>query len=124
RASVLVCLDAARGTLLWEKVRPAVRACYSSPFIVERGGKKELILVTTPGIIACDLTDGHDIWKFDWKFDNMPLRTVGSAIQAQDMIIAASGDGSGERNFMAVKIGDKGNVSTTNLVWENKKNKN
>ena len=32
-----------------------------------------------------------------------------------------SGDGSGERNTVAVKAGDKGDVTGTNLVWQSKK---
>lgn len=121
RASLLVCLDAVKGKVVWEKVRPAVRACYSSPFVIEKAGKKELVLVTTPGVVAYDLTSGNELWKFDWKFDNAPLRTVGSAIHANDMLFAASGDGRGDRHFIALKLAEKGAVATADLAWENKK---
>src|SRR5205807_8065250 len=109
KPSILVCLDAVKGTVIWEKERPAERACYSSPFVVEKGGKKELILVTTPGIVAFDMTNGAELWKFDWKFDKISLRTVGSAMKPQDIIIAASGDRSGDRNYITVKIDRTGN---------------
>ena len=124
RASVLVCLDAASGKKVWEKTRRAYRACYSAPFVLEKpGGGTELIVTTTTGITAYELADGKQVWNFDWKFDNMPLRTVASSVLSRDTIVAASGDGSGVRHFLVVKLGDKGNVSESNVLWEQKRNR-
>lgn len=124
RASLLVCLDAKSGTVVWEKVRPAFRACYSSPFVVEQAGEKEtrkdLVLVTTAGVAAYDLADGKERWSFDWKFDKAPLRTVGSAawVPSQNEVVAISGDGSGDRHLIALKV-EKAAGAT--VAWESKK---
>lgn len=124
RASVLVCLDAVKGTVVWEKTRPAVRACYSSPFVKDgAGGKKELIVTTTPGITSYNLDDGKVNWNFEWKFDKAPLRTVGSALLVNDLVIATSGDGAGDRHTIAIKAGGQGSLPAKSIVWENKKNK-
>jgi len=122
RPSVLVCLDAAKGTVLWEKERPAVRACYSSPFVLEKGGKKELILTTTPGVVAYDLATGAELWHYDWSGNK--LRTVASSVASGEMLFVAGGDGSGLRHFVALRLGEKGNASTAEKVWDNKRNKN
>ncbi len=84
-------------------------------------GHTELIVVTTAGITSFDLKDGSENWNFVWKFDAMALRTVSSPILTQGLVLATSGDGKGPRHMIAVKAGDKGDVSKTNLVWENKR---
>src|SRR5262249_42606787 len=49
--AVLVALDAASGKVAWEKERPPFRACYSSPFLLERtGAPAELIVSSTGGV--------------------------------------------------------------------------
>jgi outer membrane protein assembly factor BamB len=124
RASVLVCLEATTGKKLWEKTREAYRACYSAPFILEKpGGKTELLVTTTTGITAYDPAEGTVIWNFKWKFDRAPLRTVASSVLSQDMIVASSGDGRGDRHFIVVKLGEKGNISKANVMWELKRNR-
>jgi outer membrane protein assembly factor BamB len=53
----------------------------------------------------------------------MALRTVASPVYSDGLIFANSGDGSGARHMIAVKAGEKGDVTRTNLVWEWKKNR-
>jgi outer membrane protein assembly factor BamB len=118
RASVLACLDAVSGKLIWEKTREAVRACYSAPFIHENGGKKELIVLTTPGITSYSPEDGKINWNFDWKFTGQRLRTVASPIMSKDLVIAVSGDGNGARHMIAIKAGGQGNLDSASLVWQ------
>jgi outer membrane protein assembly factor BamB len=119
--SFVVCLDARSGRKVWQKSRPAYRACYSTPFIMDKAGGAEVIVATTAGIIAFDLKDGSEKWSYTWKFDGMALRTVSSPILADGLVLATSGDGRGDRHAIAVKVGGKGG-SDTHLVWENKKN--
>ena len=119
--SFVICLDAASGRKLWQKSRPAFRACYSTPFVMDSAGGAAVIVATTAGIVAFDLNEGTEKWNFTWKFDGMALRTVSSPILADGLILATSGDGRGDRHMIAVKPGVKGDVSNTNLVWENKK---
>ena len=78
-------------------------------------------MASTAGITGYDPANGNEIWNFVWKFDNMRLRNVGSPIYHQGMIFAVSGDGSGARHMIAVKAGGKGDVTSSNLVWEKKR---
>jgi outer membrane protein assembly factor BamB len=121
-SSEILCLDARTGREVWKKPRRAFRACYSAPFAVpSQEGHTELIVETTAGITSFDLKDGSENWDFIWKFDGMPLRTVSSPILTQGLILATSGDGRGDRNMIAIKAGGKGDVTKTNLVWQNKR---
>ena len=51
----------------------------------------------------------------------MALCTVALPIAHDGLVFQNSGDGSGERDTIAVKLGGKGDVSKTNLVWEDRK---
>jgi outer membrane protein assembly factor BamB len=120
--ATLIALHAKDGKIAWQVPREAFRACYSTPFILKDGDKSaELIVTSTEGIAGYDPTTGAERWTWKWKFDGMSLRTVGSSVQSQGIILASSGDGKGDRHGVAIKKGDKGDVTKTNLLWENKK---
>jgi outer membrane protein assembly factor BamB len=44
---------------------------------------------------------------------------VASPITANGLVFVNGGDGDGSRHAIAVKLGDKGDVTATNLLWEN-----
>jgi outer membrane protein assembly factor BamB len=117
-SAVLQAFHAKDGKPAWEVKRPAFRACYSTPFIHEQGASgPELIVTSTAGISGYNPADGTEVWKYTWSFTGMALRTVGSSVVADGLVIAAAGDGSGARGMIAVKLGGKGDVTRTNLVW-------
>jgi outer membrane protein assembly factor BamB len=119
---VLVALDARTGKPLWKVQRKAFRACYSTPFILESPTHgSELIAVSTAGITGYNPQTGKDNWSWTWHFDRMPLRTVASPVFSQGLIFANSGDGAGDRHAIAVRPAGNGDVTSTNLAWENKK---
>ncbi len=118
-SAVLQAFRAKDGKPAWEVKRPAFRACYSTPFIYyDQGAAPELIVTSTAGISGYNPTDGSEAWKYTWSFTGMALRTVGSSVAADGVVIAAAGDGSGARGMIAVKLGGKGDVTSKNLVWE------
>src|SRR5262249_28921588 len=83
----------------------------------------QLIVLSTAGLTAYNPKDGKEIWNFVWAFDNMPLRTVGSPVIADGMAICPSGDGSGGRKMIPVRLGGTGDVTKTNLAWQVKARK-
>jgi outer membrane protein assembly factor BamB len=121
-SAVLLAFDARSGKKAWEVKRNAFRACYSSPFLLpapnsaaESAG--QLIVASTAGITAYNPSSGAEVWSYTWSFPGMPLRTVGSPVAAGGLIVAAAGDGSGERAMIAVRTGGKGDVTKTHLAW-------
>lgn len=117
--AVLRAFDAKTGKPAWEVVRPAFRACYSTPFVHEQGASgKELIVVTTAGVTAHAPADGKELWRYTWRFSTKPLRTVASPVAADGLVVASAGDGDGSRAMIAVKLGGKGDVTATHLAWE------
>jgi outer membrane protein assembly factor BamB len=121
-SAALLALDAKTGKTAWQAPREAYRACYSSPFLLDRpGGGSDLIVASTGGITAYNPDNGHVNWHWVWSFDRMPLRTTGSPIAAHGMIFACSGDGGGDRHMVAVRLENGGGVTRPVLAWENKK---
>jgi outer membrane protein assembly factor BamB len=116
--SELLALDAATGKPAWRSPRKAFRTCYSTPFVLERPAQaKQLIVASTAGVTSYNPRTGAENWAWTWKFTGMALRTVASPLYSRGMIFATSGDGSGARNMVALKLGDKGAV---HMAWQNK----
>jgi outer membrane protein assembly factor BamB len=120
-AAVLLALDARTGKTRWQAARKAYRACYSTPFVLEREGGKELIVVSTAAVTGYDPRTGAENWHCDWPTARMPLRTVSSPVLADGLIIATAGDGQGDRLAIGVKPGGRGDVTATNRAWEDRK---
>jgi outer membrane protein assembly factor BamB len=115
--AVLLAFDAKSGTQVWKAEREAYRASYSTPIVTQGAEGRELLVTSTAGITAYNPEDGKEVWKYVWPFGGKPLRTVGSSVIAENMVFACAGDGAGDRAMIAVKLGGKGNVTKTNLVW-------
>jgi outer membrane protein assembly factor BamB len=117
----LLAFDAATGKPAWRVPRRPFRACYSTPLVRDLpGGSRELVVVSTDAVTGYDAATGRENWHCNWPRTRMPLRTVGSPVVADGLIIAAAGDGSGDRLCIAVKPG-AGDVTATNLAWQDRK---
>ncbi len=122
-SAVLLAFDAKTGKRAWRVERKAFRACYSTPFVHPAGrGQAQLIVASTAGIAGYDPRSGKEAWSYTWSFPGMALRTVASPIAADGLVFATAGDGRGDREMIAVKLGGKGDVTRTHLAWEKNKN--
>jgi len=127
--------DVKTGSPVWKKSRQAFRACYTTPFLLERDGKQEVIVASTAGVTSYDPKDGAVIWNWTWVWKpdpaapkangkggpGGPLRNVGGPIYHDGMIIAIAGDGGGDRCTVAIKAGPSGDITESGLIWEKKK---
>jgi outer membrane protein assembly factor BamB len=119
RAEVIA-FGAKTGDVAWRKSRTAFRACYTTPYVREQSGKKEVIVASTAGVTAYDPKDGAEVWSWSWTFSaKMPLRNVGGPVEHGGLIFAVAGDGGGDRHMVAIRPGDA--EKKAELVWEKKK---
>jgi len=118
-AARLVALDAKTGKEKWSTKREAHRASYSTPILLERDGKTELIVGTTTSIDGYEPDTGKVKWSYPikWESGEMPLRAVAGPVMAGDLVLLAMGDGGGSRYMVAV------NPTGTKpaKVWDTKK---
>jgi outer membrane protein assembly factor BamB len=118
-SAVLLAFDAKKGKRLWEKSRKAFRACYSTPFVYKAKSGEQLVVASTAGLTGYRPRDGAVVWNYTWSFTGMALRTVGSPVIADGLVIAYGGDGSGLRNMIAVRLGGSGELpSKSHLAWQ------
>lgn len=115
----IVAFDGKTGKKGWSASRKAFRACYSTPFIRLRDGKEEVVVASTAGLTGYDPDSGAVTWNWDWKFDGMALRTVGSPMISDQLIVAISGDGNGARHTVVVDPESSG--KGPEMKWEKKK---
>jgi outer membrane protein assembly factor BamB len=121
-SAALLAFDARNGNPLWETPRPHFRACYSTPFLLERPTlPPELLVASTAGLTSYDPRTGKEYWSWSWKFEGMALRTVSSPVHAQGLILATSGDGTGPRHAVTVKLEGAGKDTKPTLAWQNKR---
>jgi outer membrane protein assembly factor BamB len=129
--------DAKTGQPVWKKSRTAYRACYTTPFVLERDGRTEVVVASTAGVTSYDPKDGAVVWNWTWVWKpdpdapkpkgkgkggpGGPLRHVGGPIYHNGMIFAISGDGGGDRHMVALKMEGTGDVTDNALVWQRKK---
>ena len=116
----LVAFDAKSGEKKWIAERKHVRACYSTPFLLERAGKAaELVLGTTTAVTSYDPKTGRVNWEYAiaWPKGEMPLRVIGHPVYAAGLVVVYCGDGSGSRYMAAIDPERKAPAK----VWELKK---
>jgi outer membrane protein assembly factor BamB len=121
-SAAILAFDARDGKPLWQTPRGYYRACYSTPFLLERPTlAPELVVGSTMGLAGYDPRTGKQLWKWDWKFVGMPLRTVASPVHSQGIVLLNSGDGKGPRHIVAVRLEGAGKSTKTTLAWQNKR---
>jgi hypothetical protein len=122
-AAAVVALGARTGKTLWQAERRPFRACYSTPFVQEKpGGGTELVVCSTTAITAYDPETGRENWTWNWTFTSKrALRTTSSPVAGPGMIFASSGDGSGDRHMVALKLQANGGNAKPSLAWQNKR---
>lgn len=118
--STLFGLDKKTGKTVWETPREAIRACYTVPFLLEKpGAPTELIVTSSTAITSYDPESGKSNWYWTWTFRKDPLRTIAATTYTNGLLLACSGDGSGERLMVAVELKGKGKDIQPERIWDN-----
>ena len=74
--SFLIALDQASGEVVWKTPRPDATRSYSTPFILDRDGKKEILVAGSLQLAAYDPKNGQKLWWFNGLsriVDNTPV---------------------------------------------------
>lgn len=115
--SFIVALDAKTGKTAWKSSRRGgdQTAAYGTPAIFERqGGPTEIITSSlTHGLSSLDLKTGAPLWEAK-VFDK---RAVSSPVVAGDLVIGTCGQGGGGSCLAAVRVGGKGDVTSSNVAY-------
>ncbi len=118
RPAVVLALDKQTGAVVWEATRQAYRACYSTPFMLERPGRAaELLVASTTAVTGYNPGTGAENWHWNWPATPKPLRTIGSSMVADGLLCVFAGDGGGERHVCALDL----DGAAPKIAWQSKK---
>ena len=111
KASYLLSLDAKTGRVQWKVDAPAGVTSYSTPMVVESGGKAEIVVNSSVGVSGHDAATGERLWHFE-EANRFPVPTPTS-----DGNLIYMSRGYRSSPFMAIRPGGKGDVATSNVAW-------
>jgi outer membrane protein assembly factor BamB len=115
--SFIVALDVKTGKPVWKTPRRNTEqsTAYGTPTILERKGMPTQILTTSAvhGISALDAKTGAMLWEAK-VFDK---RAVSSPVVVGDLVFGSCGSGGGGNYVAAVKLGGKGDVTSSHLAY-------
>ena len=113
--SFIVALDQATGAEVWRKNRDE-RSSWSTPVIVEVGGKLQAIVAATNRTRSYDVATGDVVWEAGGLTPNViPMPVVGHG-----MVYVMSGFQG--NSIQAIKLTSRGDVTdTANVVWSRRR---
>jgi outer membrane protein assembly factor BamB len=111
-ASYLLAVNKETGKQVWRADRGKGRTSYSTPFVVNSGGRSEIVVNSSERVDAYDARDGSLLWHVGGT-NQFPI-PVGS--YENGVIYMSRGYRSGP--FMAVRPGGRGDVSSTHVAWQ------
>jgi outer membrane protein assembly factor BamB len=108
----VVALNKKTGEAVWTTPRAdAERGGWSTPVVIDTGGRRELVLSGESGVNAYDPATGRDLW-----FSRSPAgRGEPAPVFAHGLLYVVCGL---VGNTYALKPGGQGDVTTTHRVWE------
>ena len=114
--SYVVALDAATGKERWKGMRGQSRISHGVPNIWQHDGKAEVISEAGDVVQGFDLKTGERLWSSTVIGEGK----VPSVIIGNDLAFTSGGWG-GKESIKAFKLGERGELKESNLVWEQKK---
>ena len=125
----VVALDKQTGKTVWKTDRSAnwddleadgqpraggdFRKAYSTPLIVESGGKPQMLSIGSKAAYSYDPRTGREIWKINHQGFSGATRPL----FAKGVAYFSTGHGKGE--MQAVKTDGQGDVTGTHILWRN-----
>ena len=111
----LAALDKLTGKLKWQSAELTVDAQYSSPLVIEHGGKRQYVQLVMNKLFGIEAGSGKLLWQSDWSGRTAVIPTP---IYHDGQVYITTGYGVGSK---LVNLGADGKATD---VWENKVMKN
>lgn len=114
KSPFILAVDKKTGKDRWKSDKGLTGRSYSTPYIIETAGRKEMLVNEAFQILGFDPANGDLLWSAK-GLD----RVMSASPVFEDGVIYTSG---GWRNapFMALKPGGKGDVTETSVLWHKK----
>lgn len=112
-SQAVIALDKKTGQEVWRV--PDIRQSWSTPLVVQTAdGGRELVISLHSRVLGVDPATGQELWRADGI-----KSYICPAVVAQDGILYISGGRPPEA--MAIRLGGRGDVTKTHVLWRRKK---
>ncbi|MBN2293789.1 MAG: PQQ-binding-like beta-propeller repeat protein [Pirellulales bacterium] len=106
--SKAMALDSSTGKTVWEKPRKVPNS-WSTPIVINHGGREQFITTADPWVIAYSPTDGTELWRVECLSGDHGISPVFAAGMVQI--------GNEYCEWAAIKPDGKGDVTKTHIAW-------
>lgn len=112
----ILALDARTGKERWKARRGLSRISHGMPAVWEHDGTEELVSEAGDVVQGFDLDTGERLWSSQVIGEGK----VPSTVVGEGLVFTAGGWG-GRETIKAFRLGERGELGTSNLVWEQRK---
>ena len=109
--SYLLALDARTGNVRWKVDTERGTTSYSTPLVVESGGRTEIVVNSSSGVSGHDFATGARLWHIE-ESNRFPI-----PMPMFDNGLIFTSRGYRSSPFMAIKPGGQGDVAGSHVVW-------
>ena len=118
-ARFMAALDKQTGATVWKKARPgelnsqpSINKAFSTPLVIEAGGKKQAVCPSAQQVVAYDPLTGDEQWRVRYPgFSNVPRPVFGNGL-----VVVCTGYMKPE--IWAIRPGGQGDVTDTHVAWK------
>ncbi len=114
--SYVLALEASTGRERWKGKRGLSRISHGAPCIWDNNGQAQVVSEAGDVVQGFDLKSGERLWTSEVLGEGK----VPSSLLGDGVVFTAGGWG-GKESIKAFKLGGKGDLGETNLLWEQKK---
>jgi outer membrane protein assembly factor BamB len=118
--SYVLRISKANGRTIWRVERPTKARfespdSYTTPALLRYGNNTEIVITGGDVVTGHDPSNGKELWRADGlnPSNNGSYRIVASPVVHGEMIVAPSR----ERPMLALKVGGRGDVTSTHVLW-------
>jgi outer membrane protein assembly factor BamB len=118
--SYVLRISKANGRTIWKVERPTKARfespdSYTTPALLRYGNNTEIVITGGDVVTGHDPSNGKELWRADGlnPSNNGSYRIVASPVVHGEMIVAPSR----ERPMLALKVGGRGDVTSTHVLW-------
>ena len=118
--SYVLRISKANGRTIWRVERPTNARfespdSYTTPALLRYGSTTEIVITGGDVVTGHDPSNGKELWRADGlnPSNNGSYRIVASPVVHGEMIVVPSR----ERPMLALKVGGRGDVSNTHVLW-------
>jgi len=113
--SFITALDKSSGKTLWKEPREE-RTSWSTPLVIEKDGKVQVVVTATSKIRSYDPASG----KLNWECGGLTRNVIPSPVADSEMVYCMSGFQG--NSLLAIRLGGSGDLTGTDTVaWTYKK---